>query len=461
MTKQYQEAGNRIDRLMTIDGDVLFTGITLVEGTINGNVSGERIIVAETGVLVGDLTVKEVFCHGRITGTIIADSISVGHSASVKAQLEVTTIEIESGAELDCQIERGKKEGEKKKAATSVLKKVTRTVTKNKKPVAVKKTKATEKKDEKPPVAKKTKVVDTKEEKPVVAKAVESAEIKEEKRQKQPENKGKQKQKQDQKQATVAGPVSMESLESTIFFPEGERRGIVRSIVELVQSSNHRMVKVIGDMGSGKTTVCDKIVGELMASCEVVCLDDVIGSIRELFGRIAEKLGIEVEDNSSQTDILEKLKKHMAGNGKKRVVLALDNSHEMYPATLEGVIKKLGSIFTDETNRLRILLFGEEYLDRHLDPKTTTFFSEHPECSYTLRPLSQGETRRYIDFRLEMIRKCTNSEKPIDFPDESADKVYLFSQGIIGKTDRIVERAIEAAGKKKSNTVVAKFIVNI
>jgi len=253
----------------------------------------------------------------------------------------------------------------------------------------------------------------------------------------------------------------MESLESTTFFPEGERRGIVTSIVDLVQSSNHRMVKVTGDMGSGKTTIYNKIGDELKAGCEVVCLDDVVGSIKELFGRIAERLGIEVEEDSSQTDILEKLKSHMAGNGKKRVILALDNSHEMYPATLEGVIKKLGSIFTDENNRLRILLFGEEYLDRHLDPKTSTFFTEHPECSYTLRPLSQSETRRYIDFRLEMIRRCTNSEKPIDFPEESVDKVYLLSQGVIGKIDRIVERAVEAAGKKKSNTVVAKFIANI
>lgn len=422
MKKQYQDIENRIDRTMKIVGDISFRGTIIVDGGITGNITGETIIVTETGEIIGDLVMEKVVCSGRITGTITAQRLSVGNAAQIKGKLTCGTLEIESGARINCEVmSNGHQPGKKK-----VDQFVARTAD------GIQEVKKRDIKQ----------VEDTMEdevcgeEKPATEEVAQSL--------------------------PINPPVLMEQIEMSGFFPDGEREKITGSIIEAIKSSKE-MVKIVGDLGSGKTTICQRVCDGLSGSFKVIRLDNVIGSSKELFSRIAEALNIQIDEDSSQMDILEKLKGNLAEKKQTSVsvVLVLDNSHEIYPATLEGVIKNLSYAYSSHGGMLQIVLFGDEHLDKHLAPKAIGYFNDHPECALELRPLFKDETRNYIGFKLGMMQRCMNSDQPVDFPDDSAAKVHTFSQGSIGKINRIVEEALELAGKKKSDKIVPKFVKNI
>ena len=56
-----------------ITGDVIFKGSMRVDGRINGNVSGEHLIISDSGKVVGDVTSQTCICHGQIVGNLISD----------------------------------------------------------------------------------------------------------------------------------------------------------------------------------------------------------------------------------------------------------------------------------------------------------------------------------------------------------------------------------------------------
>jgi len=424
MTRQGRTSENRIDRTMRINGEISFTGKTIVEGVINGDVKGDKIVITESGEIVGDLIMDEVICLGRITGTVNAKSLSIGEAAQVKAKLDISLLEIESGAILDCEVNNSSRQTQKTRVAQPAV-----------------------------PVAGMEKNIRSREEKTVA-----------EKKEKKSSTTISQPTKPVSQTLVDITPASLsiDPIKTNEFFPAGEREKTINSIIEAVKSSK-KMIMVTGDPGSGKTTICQRICKGLSLSYDVVMLEDVVGSTRDLLVRIAKVLHVHIDKDSSQIDILDRLKQYLAkkNNTQKTVVLVLDNSHEIYPATLEGVIKKLGCVYSASGERLQIVLLGDESLKGNLDPKAAGYMQEHPDCFFELRPLSQSETRNYIKFRLGEIQRCTNSEQSINFPDNSAARVFTFSQGVIGKIDRIVENAVELAGKMKKDKVLVKFVKNI
>lgn len=422
MKGQQQNGENRIDRTMKIKGNVSFRGTAIIEGIIEGNITGETIIVTETATVLGDLVMENVDCRGKVTGTITTESLLIGPHAQIKGTLESTFLEVKPGAQLDCEINSGKLRPKKKEVDGDIS-------------LPLQGAEKISNKSEPDIKTKRAETVVTKggrlEEPPV-------------------------------KKPSLHLSTSIDREGKNGFFTYGDRGKVTQSIIGVIRSSKE-LIKVVGDLGSGKSTVCQKVCEELSGSFKVVRLEKVVGSTREIYLRIAEKLSVAVDENLSQNDILKRLKEDLEARkqASERVLLILDNSHEMYPATLEGVIRNLSHSYSTVNNKLQIALFGDELLNKHLDPKAINYFVEHPECAFELRPLSQAETSAYIRFKLDEIQRCMNSDQPVDFPNDSMTRVYSLSQGLIGKINRIVEQAIELAGKKKHSKVATKFVKNI
>ena len=62
-----------IDKSMTIKGEIFFKGKARIDGTINGNIDGEHLILSETGKVIGDITVSSFNCYGSLEGNIKAN----------------------------------------------------------------------------------------------------------------------------------------------------------------------------------------------------------------------------------------------------------------------------------------------------------------------------------------------------------------------------------------------------
>jgi cytoskeletal protein CcmA (bactofilin family) len=107
--KEMQKAENEtissvIDKSMSVSGEMSFKGKTRIDGTINGNVNGEHLILSESGKIVGDIKVSSFICHGYLKGNIIAKLVTARKGCSIIGKLEAGSLTVEPGATLDGEV---------------------------------------------------------------------------------------------------------------------------------------------------------------------------------------------------------------------------------------------------------------------------------------------------------------------------------------------------------------------
>ncbi len=81
-------------------GNMEFTGTLTVEGSFEGNISGEgTVIVDHTGVLRCDVCASDVIIYGKVYGHISAENkICIFNSGKIFGDIEAPNIRIEKGA---------------------------------------------------------------------------------------------------------------------------------------------------------------------------------------------------------------------------------------------------------------------------------------------------------------------------------------------------------------------------
>ena len=109
LDKEMQKAENEtissvIDKSMSVSGEMSFKGKTRIDGTINGNVNGEHLILSESGKIVGDIKVSSFICHGYLKGNIIAKLVTARKGCSIIGKLEAGSLTVEPGATLDGEV---------------------------------------------------------------------------------------------------------------------------------------------------------------------------------------------------------------------------------------------------------------------------------------------------------------------------------------------------------------------
>jgi len=183
------------------------------------------------------------------------------------------------------------------------------------------------------------------------------------------------------------------------FFFDGADRGATLEGLQYAILHDEGIVKVSGEIGSGKTTLCRVLMERLPAEVETVFLANPSYSRSEILHAIAEELGQPAERNpaSALRDLQAKLIELYASG--KRVVVMIDEAHAMPEDTLEQV-RLLSNLETSRHKLLQIVLFGQPELDLALDKPTMRQLKDRITHSFRTRPLKVDETGSYIAFRM-------------------------------------------------------------
>lgn len=109
LAKQFQKVENEtissiVDQNMTINGELIFKGKARIDGTVNGNITGEHLILSQSGRVNGDIDVATFVCHGTIEGNVIADMVTAKKCSSIHGRVAATNLVVEPGAALDGEI---------------------------------------------------------------------------------------------------------------------------------------------------------------------------------------------------------------------------------------------------------------------------------------------------------------------------------------------------------------------
>ena len=90
-----------LDEGMAVAGNLSFKGKARVDGRIEGNVSGDYLILSESGIIIGDIEVQVFVCQGRVDGNIKAEKLHAQNAAKISGSLDVIDLTVDSGASLN------------------------------------------------------------------------------------------------------------------------------------------------------------------------------------------------------------------------------------------------------------------------------------------------------------------------------------------------------------------------
>ncbi|WDF95041.1 MSHA fimbrial biogenesis protein MshM [Aeromonas dhakensis] len=164
-------------------------------------------------------------------------------------------------------------------------------------------------------------------------------------------------------------------------------------------------IKVTGEVGTGKTLLCRKLLSELGSEerpVRLAWLPNPHLSPAELRIALALELGLPVRDQS-ELDLTDRIHRHLISLHQQgsRVVVLIDEAQALPDETLEA-IRLFGNLETESSKLLQIVLFGQPELDSRLAKPHLRQLRQRIGFSYSLRPLRFDETRAYLEHRLHI-----------------------------------------------------------
>jgi MSHA biogenesis protein MshM len=189
--------------------------------------------------------------------------------------------------------------------------------------------------------------------------------------------------------------------DTTFFFAHSSHREALNTLLVAVRSGEGFM-KVVGEVGTGKTMLCRKFLSALEQDrCLTAYVPNPYVGPNTLLLAVADELGVSYPERVNQHQLLKLITSFLieAGAEKRRVVLCLDEAQAMPVETLEA-LRLLTNLETERRKLLQVVLFGQPELDTKLNNQAIRQLKQRITFSCRLRPLSLADVDFYLAHRL-------------------------------------------------------------
>ncbi len=241
----------------------------------------------------------------------------------------------------------------------------------------------------------------------------------------------------------------------TEFFYGGGNRGAILDALIYAIRQGEGIVKVSGEVGSGKTMLCRMLQERLPAEVETVYLANPSVSPDEILHAIAFELQLSLPRDVEHLEVMQALQEYLLERHAqgKQVVVFVEEAQSMPLATLEE-IRLLSNLETQHYKLLQIVLFGQPELDRTLARTEIRQLKERITHSFTLKPLTAGEIRDYLMFRL----RAANYHGPDLFDPAVVKLIARASRGLTRRVNIIADKTLLAAFADNTHSVSLKHV---
>jgi len=242
--------------------------------------------------------------------------------------------------------------------------------------------------------------------------------------------------------------------DTSLFFPGGNRGAVLDALIYAI-TSGEGIVKVVGEVGSGKTMLCRMLEVELPENVEVVYLANPSLSPDNILHAIAFELKISVDENEDRLKVMHELQEFLLKKHAEncQVVVFVEEAQSMPIATLEE-IRLLSNLETKQNKLLQIVLFGQPELDQTLAKKEIRQLKERITYSFYLNPFKLEEIKEYLNARL---RACGYRSDQL-FTPSALREVTRFSTGLIRRINILADKSMLSAYAVNTHKVTRKHV---
>ncbi len=238
----------------------------------------------------------------------------------------------------------------------------------------------------------------------------------------------------------------------TAWFFAGAQRGALLDALLYAIENDEGIMKISGEVGTGKTMLCGMLIERLPTDAQVIYLTNPSLSPQALLQTVALELGI--EDANSLTILRQigqaLIERYAAG---RRIVIIIDEAHAMPAESLEQV-RLLSKLEGANRKLLQIVLFGQPELDELLALREMRSLHDRITQHFSLAPLSEKEVTAYLQHRLEAA-----GYRGPDLFNRPAVRIMTYaSKGLTRRINILADKTLMAAFAAKTRNVTRRHV---
>ncbi|TCS43184.1 ExeA family protein [Reinekea marinisedimentorum] len=226
-----------------------------------------------------------------------------------------------------------------------------------------------------------------------------------------------------------------------------------------VLESGEGFLKVVGDVGTGKTILCRKLLRYLAENtendyCSVYVPNPMLSPVG-LYRAVGQELGLDLDQVQDDDALLSHITDRILAlaESDKSVVIVVDEAQSLPEETLEA-LRLITNLETEQRKLVQIILFGQTELDTLLNQDRFRQVRQRITFAHYLKPLNEDEARQYLDYRLS--RSGYNGQ-PI-FSTKAIKQLHRYTNGVPRMINVLAHKALLAAFAEQSYVVTPGHI---
>jgi MSHA biogenesis protein MshM len=188
--------------------------------------------------------------------------------------------------------------------------------------------------------------------------------------------------------------------DTAYFFAHPSAQAALNTLLVALRSGEG-FVKIVAEVGCGKTLLCRRLLAALAKDCETAYIPNPSLDARTMLLAVCEELAIRVDPAATSHRIVKELERGLLERARagRRVVLVIDEAQAIPDRTVE-LLRLVSNIETEKRKLLQIVLFGQPELDARLAQPHLRQLLQRISFSERIEPLGEADVGEYVRHRL-------------------------------------------------------------
>ncbi|WP_371193514.1 ExeA family protein [Glaciecola sp. SC05] len=219
--------------------------------------------------------------------------------------------------------------------------------------------------------------------------------------------------------------------------------------------SGEGFIKVTGEVGTGKTLICRKLLNELDKNFVSAYIPNPYLSPIELRKAVASELNVELSDGGDQQEFSQRIQKRLIEIRKsnRSAVLIIDEAQALPDESIEA-LRLMTNLETESQKLMQVVLFGQPELNQKIAQPELRQLRQRITFSYNLQQMDTDQIYQYVRHRL---RVAGHSGKEV-FSRPVCRALKIASRGTPRVVNILSHKALMLAFGEGTNTVTEKHI---
>jgi type II secretory pathway predicted ATPase ExeA len=241
---------------------------------------------------------------------------------------------------------------------------------------------------------------------------------------------------------------------ATEFFFSGANRGEILQALLYAVTHSEGIIKVSGEVGSGKTMLCRMLLDRLPGNIKTIYLANPSLTRDELLHAIANELGLDLEGQRVNV-LLQNLQSHLIEKHRQgeRCVVLVDEAHAMPLDTLEE-LRLLYNLQAGNDKLIQIVLFGQAELNKKLEQSNMRQLKDRIVHHFNIQPISKKVIETYLMFRM----RAAGYQGPDMFSHDAIILISKASHGLMRRVNILADKSLLSAFVEDTHKIESRHV---